>query len=93
MLGLAYSMIMIYNLTGSFIIEPTLGLSPVIIGYSSSFLGIAWTAGGLVGKATINRPFTAKITVNLILKLAAGLLMLLSIGRFDSLFVILFFHS
>jgi len=91
MLGLAYSMIMIYNLTGSFIIEHTLELSPVIIGYSSLFLGFAWTAGGLVGKATINRPFTAKITVNLILQLAAGLLMLLSIGRFNSLFVILFF--
>jgi DHA1 family bicyclomycin/chloramphenicol resistance-like MFS transporter len=55
------------------------------------FLGFAWTAGGLAGKATINRPFTAKTTVNLILQLVAGLLMLLSIGRFNSLFVILFF--
>jgi hypothetical protein len=61
MLGLAYSMIMIYNLTRPFIIEHTLGLSLVIIDYSSLFLGFAWTAGGLVGKLQLTGGLQQKL--------------------------------
>jgi MFS family permease len=90
-LGLAYSMVMIYNLTGSFIIEHKLGLSPVIIGYCSLLLGFAWTIGGVIGKATVNQPFFTKLLLNLLLQLLYAIAMVLSIGFFGSLFTILFF--
>jgi len=90
-LGLAYSMVMIYNLTGPFIIEHKLNLSPVIIGYCSLFLGFAWTIGGLIGKATVKKPFFSKLLLNLLLQLAFGIAMVLSVGFFGSLFTILFF--
>jgi MFS family permease len=90
-LGLAYSMVMIYNLTGPFIIEHKLGLSPVIIGYCSLFLGFAWSIGGLIGKATVNKPFFSKLLLNLLLQLAFAIAMVLSAGFFGSLFTILFF--
>ena len=90
-LGLAYSIVMIYNLTGSFIIEHKLGLSPVIIGYCSLFLGFAWTIGGLIGKATVEKPFFSKLLLNLLLQLAFAIAMVLSVGFFGSLFTILFF--
>lgn len=90
-LGLAYSIVMIYNLTGPFIIEHKLGLSPVIIGYCSLFLGFAWTIGGLIGKATVEKPFFSKLLLNLLLQLAFAIAMVLSIGFFGSLFTILFF--
>lgn len=60
MLGLAYSMVMIYNLTGPFIIEHHLNFSPMIIGYCSLILGFSWMIGGIVGKITINNPFVKK---------------------------------
>lgn len=90
-LGLAYSIVMIYNLTGPFIIEHKLGLSPVIIGYCSLFLGFAWTIGGLIGKATVEKPFFSKLLLNLLLQLAFAIVMVLSVGFFGSLFTILFF--
>ena len=90
-LGLAYSTVMIYNLTGPFIIEHKLGLSPVIIGYCSLFLGFAWTIGGLIGKATVEKPFFSKLLLNLLLQLAFAIAMVLSVGFFGSLFTILFF--
>ncbi|HLL42547.1 MAG TPA: MFS transporter [Segetibacter sp.] len=90
-LGLAYSTVMIYNLTGPFIIEHKLGLSPVIIGYCSLFLGFAWTIGGLIGKATVEKPFFSKLLLNLLLQLLFAIAMVLSVGFFGSLFTILFF--
>ena len=90
-LGLAYSIVMIYNLTGPFIIEHKLGLSPVIIGYCSLFLGFAWTIGGLIGKATVEKPFFSKLLLNLLLQLLFAIAMVLSVGFFGSLFTILFF--
>lgn len=91
MLGLAYSMVMIYNLTGPFIIEHTLHFSPVVIGYCSLILGFSWTIGGLIGKATIEKPFFKKLLLNLLFQLAFAIGMFVSNGFFHNLFTILFF--
>lgn len=61
MCGLSYSMIMFFNLCGSFIIEHKMGYSEVVAGYVSLILGFAWMAGGFLGKALINRAFLPKI--------------------------------
>jgi len=91
MLGMAYSMVMVYNLTGPFIIQHKLHLSPVVIGYCSLILGFSWTIGGLIGKATVNRPFFGKLLINLILQLIFAVTMFLCVGLFGSLTTILFF--
>ncbi len=91
MLGLAYSMVMIYNMTGPFIIEHNLHLSPVVAGYSSLVLGFAWMVGGFVGKATINRPFFNRIAVNIALQVAFALLMLLSTRHINNLYTLILF--
>ncbi len=91
MLGLAYSMVMIYNMTGPFIIEHNLHLSPVVAGYSSLVLGFAWMVGGFVGKATINRPFFNRIAVNIVLQVAFALLMLLSTRYINNLYTLILF--
>ncbi|WP_295212985.1 MFS transporter [uncultured Chryseobacterium sp.] len=61
MCGLSYSMIMFFNLCGSFIIEHKMGYSEVVAGYVSLILGFAWMTGGFLGKALINRAFLPKI--------------------------------
>ncbi len=91
MLGLAYSMVMIYNMTGPFIIEHNLHLSPVVAGYSSLVLGFAWMVGGFIGKATINRPFFNRIAVNIALQVAFALLMLLSTRYINNLYTLILF--
>jgi MFS family permease len=91
MLGLAYSMVMIYNMTGPFIIEHNLHLSPVIAGYSSLILGFAWMVGGFMGKATINKPFFNRLAVNIALQVVFVLVMLLSIPYIENLYSMLFF--
>jgi len=61
MCGVSYSMIMFFNLCGSFIIEHKMGYSEVVAGYVSLILGFAWMAGGFLGKALIEKAFLPKI--------------------------------
>ena len=91
MLGLAYSMVMIYNMTGPFIIEHQLGLSPIVAGYSSLILGAAVMVGGMMGKATINKPFNKKLFINLALQSLFGIAMLLSLNYLSGLYAMIFF--
>lgn len=91
MLGLAYCMVMIYNMTGPFIIEHHLHLSPVIAGYSSLVLGFAWMVGGFIGKATINRPFFKRLVVNLVLQVIFVCVMIFSLQFVTNLFSLIFF--
>ncbi|MNK38610.1 Bicyclomycin resistance protein [compost metagenome] len=91
MLGLAYCMVMVYNMTGPFIIEHHLHLSPVIAGYSSLVLGFAWMVGGFIGKATINRPFFKRLAINSVLQLVFVVLMMLSLNFISNLYSLIFF--
>lgn len=91
MLGLSYCMVMIYNMTGPFIIEHQLHLSPVVIGYSSLILGAAVMVGGLISKATINRPFNKKLMINVSVQLLAVLAMLLSTRFVSNLYSLILF--
>lgn len=91
MLGLAYCMVMVYNMTGPFIIEHQLKLSPIIAGYSSLVLGFAWMVGGFIGKATINRPFFKRLTINSIVQLLFVILMMISLNFISNLYSLIFF--
>lgn len=91
MIGLAYSMVMIYNMTGPFIIEHELHLSPVVSGYGSLVLGFAWLVGGFVGKATINKPFFRRISFNIALQVVFVAGMLFSIQFVSGLYSLIFF--
>ncbi|SEJ39723.1 drug resistance transporter, Bcr/CflA subfamily [Dyadobacter koreensis] len=91
MIGLAYSMVMIYNMTGPFIIEHELNMSPVVSGYSSLVLGFAWLVGGFIGKATINKPFFRRISLNIGLQVIFVMVMLASIQFISGLYSLVFF--
>lgn len=91
MLGLAYCMVMVYNMTGPFVLEHELKLSPVIIGYSSLVLGFAWMLGGFIGKATIDHPFNKKLIVNVSLQMVFVIIMLISVHYISNVYSLLFF--
>ncbi len=91
MLGLAYSMVMVYNMTGPFIIEHHLRLSAVVTGYCSLILGGAWMAGGFISKATMNQPFFRRLAVNSGLQVIFVLAMLASVRFADNLYSLVAF--
>jgi DHA1 family bicyclomycin/chloramphenicol resistance-like MFS transporter len=91
MLGLSYSMVMVFNMTGPFIIEHHLSFSPVIAGYCSLILGTAWMAGGFAGKATIRKPFYKKLFINLFLQIIFISTMLVSLNFQMNLYTLIFF--
>ena len=91
MLGFAYCMVMIYNMTGPFIVEHQLHFSPVVAGYSSLLLGCAMMVGGLISKSTIDKPFIKKVTINLSVQLIFGIAMLVTSGFISNLYTMIFF--
>jgi MFS family permease len=91
LLGLAYSMVMVYNMSGPFIIEHQLQLSPVIAGYCSLLVGLAWMVGGFLSKATIKRPFYKKLLVNMGVQVGFTGLMLVSLGWLVNLYTLVSF--
>lgn len=91
MLGLAYCMVMIYNMTGPFVIEYELHLTPVTAGYSSLVLGFAWMTGGFIGKSTINRPFFKRLVVNLAIQVIFVVIMIISLQFVSNLYSLIFF--
>ncbi|TCD07082.1 MFS transporter [Pedobacter frigidisoli] len=91
MLGLAYCMVMVYNMTGPFIIEHELKYSPIIAGYSSLVLGFAWMVGGFIGKATINRPFFKRLMINSLMQVVFVIAMIISLNFVSNLWSLIFF--
>ncbi|MGO4291110.1 MFS transporter [Chitinophaga sp. RAB17] len=91
LLGLGYSMVMVYNMSGPFIIEHFFNLSPVVTGYCSLLLGFAWMVGGFIGKAMINKPFPRKMSINVGLQLLSAVALLLTFSLFGGLWTILVF--
>lgn len=91
MLGLAYCMVMVYNMTGPFIIEHGLKYSPIVAGYSSLILGFAWMVGGFIGKATINKPFFRRLMINALLQVVFVVTMVVSLNFISNLYSLIFF--
>jgi MFS family permease len=91
MLGLAGSMLMVYNLTGVFILEHKMGLTPVMAGYGSLLSGIAWMTGGIIGKTTIKRPLYKKLFINNGLQVLFVLIMLGSYSLLNSWYFFIVF--
>lgn len=91
MLCFAYSMVMVYNMTGPYIIEHQLGLTPVAAGTCSLILGFAWMVGGFISKALITRPFYKKLAINTGFQIVFVLVMIASLTYFTSIYALVFF--
>lgn len=62
-LGLAYSMVMMYNMASPFIIEQFFHQSAVVTGNLSLLSGVAILVGGLISKSMLNKQVVSKISV------------------------------
>jgi multidrug resistance protein len=91
MMGLAGGIIMVYNMTGPFIIEHRMGMSPVVAGYCSLVMGLAWMTGGFVAKSTLQLSFLRKQAVNIGLQISFALAMLASLTGVDNIYSLVAF--
>lgn len=60
-LGLSYSIVMVFNISGPFLIENIFNQNSVVIGYCTLILGFAWMLGGIIGKRRMHLPFKPKV--------------------------------
>jgi MFS family permease len=90
-LSFAYSMVIMYNMTGPYIIEHHLHLTPVVAGYSSLILGFAWMVGGFISKSVMSKPFYSKLSVNIALQAVFVVIMIVSLKFVSNLYSMVFF--
>lgn len=90
-LSFAYSMVIMYNMTGPYIIEHHFKLTPVVAGYCSLILGLAWMVGGFISKAVMSKPFYSKLSVNIALQVVLVGIMIVSLNFVSNLYSMVFF--
>lgn len=89
--GLSYGTTMIFGLSGSFIIEHEMHYSPVVAGYATLAMGVAWLCGGILGKATIHKPFFPKIYMGNYVQLLITVLMIAGAMMFSNVYSLVAF--
>lgn len=68
-LGMSYSVVMVFNIAGPFVIENSFHFSAVVIGYCTLILGFSWMVGGIIGKRLIALDFNRKASVAVVVQL------------------------
>ncbi|MBO9618510.1 MAG: MFS transporter [Niabella sp.] len=89
--GLCYGTTMVFGLSGAFIIEHEMQYSSVVAGYSALFMGLAWMAGGFIGKASLHKAFLPKIRLSNAIQIAITIAMVASAFLLHNLYSLLFF--
>lgn len=75
-IGLTYSILMVFGMTGPFIIEKQFHYSPIVTGYSALLSGVAVLAGGILSRALIDKPLAWKVAIALSVQLLAGFIII-----------------
>lgn len=60
-LGISYSVVMVFNISGPFVIENAFHKNSVVIGYCTLLLGFSWMIGGIASKKMVNFSFNRRI--------------------------------
>ncbi len=88
-LGLSYSMLMVYGMTSPFIIEHVFHYSAVVSGNMALVSGVSLMAGGLISKTLISKDLTQKIGTAISLQLFFSLLMIVVSWHLSNLYAMM----
>lgn len=88
LLGVSYAIIMLFSLSGPFVIEHRMGYSPVVMGYVSLVMGLAWMCGGFIGKGLIGTKFLLKIQIAFVVQTLLIALMIITASFISNIFTI-----
>lgn len=78
-LGMSYSVVMVFNIAGPFVIENSFHFDAVTIGYCTLILGFSWMVGGIIGKRLMALDFNRKASVAVTVQFAL-IVMLFLVG-------------
>jgi len=81
-LGFSYSIVMLFNITGPFIIENTFHFSSVTIGYCTLMLGFSWMIGGFITKKCMHLDFVTRVIAPVLLQ-SSLIIALMVVGIFQ----------
>lgn len=90
-LGLSYSMAILFGMSAPFIIEHTFHLSAVVTGYCALLSGTALMLGGILGKFLIKKPFYKKLSLANIGQAIIAIIMFLCAGWYANLVTLMVF--
>lgn len=90
-LGVSYSVVMVFNIAGPFVVEHHFHFTPVVIGYCTLILGVSWMIGGIISKKLTHYPFSKKILISSVIQIALVSLFLLLGFTLDSLYLLIAF--
>lgn len=87
-LGLSYSVTMVFNIAGPFVIEQHFGFNSVVIGYCTLILGLAWMTGGILSKRFSPFRFHPKNQLASAIQVIVALGLILLGLAFDNLYLL-----
>lgn len=90
-LGLSYSMAIIFGMSAPFIIENIFHFSAIETGYSALLSGTALLLGGLLSKLLINRDFFKKLSIATIIQSGIAMSMFFAAMLYNSIFSLMGF--
>ncbi len=90
-LGISYSIVMLFNITGPFIIENTFHFTSVTIGYCTLLLGLSWGIGGFIAKKRMDLAFDQRVWKPLAVQLLAIIVLLAVSSVYQSIYVMVGF--
>lgn len=91
LISMSYGTVMVFNMTGPFIIEHHFHFSPITAGYAALISGLAWMTGGLLGKSLIKKPFFRKLSINVGIQLVLTIVMLSTTSLLENLYTVVLF--
>lgn len=89
MLGLSYSMLVVYGMASPFIIEHIYNYSPVVTGNMALISGVSLMIGGTISKTLISKPLAPKITTAILLQLLVAISMILVSSYHSNLYTMM----
>ncbi|ANH82040.1 multidrug transporter CflA [Niabella ginsenosidivorans] len=90
-LGLSYSMAIVFGMSAPFIIETVFHYSAIATGYSALLSGISLLLGGILSKWMIHRDFFRKLSVATVIQLGIALIMLAGPAFYSTIFSLMGF--
>lgn len=90
-LGLAYSMLMVYGMISPFIIEHVFHFSAVVTGYCALISGVSLMIGGILSKAMIKYNFFKKIIIACMVQFIFALVMVGSSVYYSNIYLLMAF--
>ncbi len=90
-LGVSYSMVMVFSMSAPFIVEQTFNLSSLFTGYCALLSGTALLIGGLVGKFLKKGTLFEKLFIANIFQFGLIITMIATAGFHKNLIMLMFF--